>query len=231
MYELKGDRTRQTLTLVKYPKRIGPPLRRFYEKSYLLLRDKVDLGTVKLGLEVVRVSSEENERAGEESDEDTGGGVLGSRAGDDGAVLAHDLDALHEVAAVVVWVLDVESVLALSGRLVELLARLLDLILVGLIVVVVLVGVLRLLARHALGSDHGGVGVREGLAVGEGHVGAGSTVLIGELGAGVVRENSEVDGASGLGAVGTKEVLDLFLLELTAVVVVVLNCSVGRIGC
>ena len=168
-------------------------------KTKTLLRE-VDLGAVQLCLEVVGISSEENERAGEESDEDTCRDVLGSRARDNGAILAHDLDALHEVAAVVVGVLDVQPVLALSGLLIELLARLLDLVPVGLVILVILIGVRRLLARHALGSDHGRFAVGQSLAVGESRVSLATAVLVGELGACVISEDSEEDAATVLGA-------------------------------
>mmetsp|Transcript_1774 Transcript_1774/g.3938 ORF Transcript_1774/g.3938 Transcript_1774/m.3938 type:complete len:375 (+) Transcript_1774:916-2040(+) len=97
------------------------------------------------------------------------------------------------------------------------------------VVVVVVVGVLRFLAGHALGPDHGGVGVREGLAVGQGREGLASAVLVGELGAGLLREESEVDVPSVLGTVGADEVFDLLLL-LQPSVVIVLELVIAALG-
>mmetsp|Transcript_29492 Transcript_29492/g.53496 ORF Transcript_29492/g.53496 Transcript_29492/m.53496 type:complete len:472 (-) Transcript_29492:79-1494(-) len=203
-------------------------------ESNLLLRDKVDLGTVELGLEVVRIPAEKNEGGSKKPNEDGGSGVLGSRSTDDDSVLAHDLDALHEVAPVVVGVLNVKSVLALAGGLVKLLAALLDLVrilLAVVAVVVVLIG--RFLAGHALGSDHGGIGVRKALARHERIVGGTAAVIIGELGAGLLGEDAQVNAGSGVGAVSANVVRDLLLvlLEPTLLAVfVVLHLELAALG-
>merc|ERR1712127_17858 len=116
---------------------VPPPT--YLKLTILELLRKVDLGAVELGLEVVHVPTKKDERAGKQSDEDGRRRVLRPGATDHGAVLAHDLDPLHEVARVVVGVLNAsaQSPLALARGLVPMLARLLDL--VGVLVVAIVV--------------------------------------------------------------------------------------------
>ena len=185
------------------------------------LLGKVDLGAVELGLEVVNVSAEEDEGYGEDANENGGGLALGGGSLDDDSILSHNLDALDVVAGVLVGVVLVaEPGLALAGGRVDSLPGLLDLIGILVVVLVVLVLLLVLLGGNALHVNKG-LG-RVGKLVAAGHLVVEFVVVLNKVGAVLIGEDTHVDLAALVGAVGTHEVLGLLLglLELTALVVV-----------
>jgi hypothetical protein len=208
-----------------YPYPPGLPPSTAHHSNHLLR--KIHPGTVQLRLEVIHISSNKHKRAREQSNKDRCRSIQTSRTTDNSTILAHNLDSLHEVTCVVVGVLDVrvrEVGLALSRVGIKLLAHLLDLVgiclIIGIVLVLaVLVDFLGFLARQALGSNQGGVGVRKSRAS-EGSVGGGACISIGELGACLFGEKTKVDATTVLRAVGTKVVGSLGVLELTTVVVV-----------
>mmetsp|Transcript_528 Transcript_528/g.776 ORF Transcript_528/g.776 Transcript_528/m.776 type:complete len:481 (+) Transcript_528:129-1571(+) len=189
---------------------------------------KVDLGAVKLGLEVVDVCTEKDEGNCEDANEDGRSLALGGGALNDDTILADNLDTLDVVACVLVGVKEVRVIklgLALSCLGVDLLPSLLDLIGILIVIVVVLVLLLVLLGGNTVHVNEGLGGVGKGVATGhlvvELSVAGTLTVLVvGEVGAELISEDTEEDLAALVGAVGANEVLNL-LLELTAVGVVV----------
>ena len=194
-----------------------------WKRNAANLLGKVDLGAIELGLEVVNVSAEEDEGYGEDANEDGGGLSLGGGSLNDDAILSHNLDALDVVAGVLVGVTDVlvvELGLALTGVGVNRLPGLLDLIGVIVVVLVVLVLLLVLLGGDALHVHEGLGGIGELVAAG--HLIVEVVVILNEVGAELIGEDTHEDLAALIGAVGPHEVLDLLLglLELTAVAVV-----------
>jgi hypothetical protein len=209
-----------TCTLIGWPCKI-PAWTRVHRHNATALLGQVDRCTIKLGLEVVHVGGEENKGNDKDTNEDRGGLVGGGRSLNDGAVLADNLDSLHVGTGVVIGVLGdagESSRLALSGLGVDLFAGFNNLIgVVGIVSVVV--PFFRLLARDAVQVDEAGVAVGKLLSVGKVLEHLLATVFVSKGGALVVGEHTEEDLSSLRGTVGSKEVLNLLLLELTTSVV------------
>mmetsp|Transcript_16119 Transcript_16119/g.32343 ORF Transcript_16119/g.32343 Transcript_16119/m.32343 type:complete len:420 (+) Transcript_16119:97-1356(+) len=195
------------------------------------LLGKINLGTLQLGLKVVRIPRQKNKSSTKQTNKDGSSLILGRSNRVHISILTNDLDPLHKVTPTVIGVLDRsgEASLTLGRCLVELFTTLLDLIGILLVVVVVLVNVLGFLAGHALGADQGGGGVGHGCSVGKGGVGGGTVVGVGKDGTFIVGEETHADSGSIIGTVGSHEVLDLFT-SIVVVIVVVLSLKLLTLG-
>mmetsp|Transcript_20604 Transcript_20604/g.31434 ORF Transcript_20604/g.31434 Transcript_20604/m.31434 type:complete len:396 (-) Transcript_20604:68-1255(-) len=198
------------------------------------LLGKINLGTLQLGLKVVRIPRQKNKSSTKQTNKDGSSLILGRSNRVHISILTNDLDPLHKVTPTVIGVLDRsgEASLTLGRCLVELFATLLDLIGILLVVVVVLVNILGFLAGHALGADQGGGGVGHGCSVGKGGVGGGTVVGVGKDGTFIVGEETHADSGSIIGTVGSHEVLDLFtsIVVVVVIIVVVLSLKLLTLG-
>mmetsp|Transcript_22488 Transcript_22488/g.53050 ORF Transcript_22488/g.53050 Transcript_22488/m.53050 type:complete len:341 (+) Transcript_22488:105-1127(+) len=190
--------------------------------AVLLLEQGCSARSDDLFVKLVDHTGEPDEGTREQADEERGP----ARAlGVHDAVRTSVLDPVDERAPALVGLAghSLNERLALPGALVSLLTRVgdADLLLLLLVILIVagVVWVLLLYAAHAPAVDEGAGRVGEVIA-GEGLVGRLAAVVIGEVRAVLVGEESEVDGVAVGRAVRADEVLDLLflfvLLELAA---------------
>jgi len=197
--------------------------KRQHQKVTQDLLRKVNLGTVQLGLKVIRIPGQKNESSTQHPNKDGGSLILGGSNRVDISILTNDLDPSHKVAPTVIGGggNSTQSTLTLGSSLVEGFTPFLDLIGIGCIIFIILISILGFLAGHALSSDHGGGSVGEESSRGEGGVGSGTVARVGKDGTGIIGEETHADGGSVVGAVRAHEVLNLLGIVVVVVVIIV----------